>query len=183
MARVTLITGGARSGKSEYARKAAERLPSPRAFIATASPLDGEMRERIREHGEERRDGRWETIEEPVDLAGALRRGRGFNVLLVDCLTMWVNNLVFEAQAAGGRVGEEEIGRRCAELLDVCADLPGTVFFVTGEVGMGIVPENAVSRNFRDLLGRCGQTMAAGADEVTLVVCGLPLRLKGRNTE
>ncbi|MBI5419724.1 MAG: bifunctional adenosylcobinamide kinase/adenosylcobinamide-phosphate guanylyltransferase [Deltaproteobacteria bacterium] len=183
MGRVVLVTGGARSGKSGYARRLAEGIPSPRAFIATGTPFDEETRERIRKHRAERRNAGWETIEEPVDLAGALQDAQGCNVLLVDCLTMWINNLVYGAQVAGREAGEEEIVRRCRELLAVCRGLSGTVVFVTGEVGMGIVPENPVSRNFRDLLGRCGQIMAEGADEVTLLVCGLPLSLKGKGAE
>ena len=183
MGRVVLVTGGARSGKSEYARRHAESLPSPRVFVATCPVLDGEMDERIRKHREARGDGRWETIEEPMNLAKVVQEAREANVLLVDCLTLWVNNLLFEAQTAAGDLGEEEMARRCGEILAVCRAHAGMVIFVTGEVGMGIVPESPVSRRFRDLLGRCNQVMAGGADDVILMVCGLPLQLNGRRKE
>ena len=183
MGRIVLVTGGARSGKSEYARRHAEGLPSPRVFVATCPAIDGEMDERIRKHREARRDAGWETIEEPLDLARAVREARGAGVLLVDCLTLWVGNLLYEAQSLFRDVGEEEVARRCGETLAACRARAGGTIFVTGEVGMGVVPEEPMSRKFRDLLGRCNQVMAEGADETILVVCGLPLKLKGRGME
>lgn len=183
MGRIVLVTGGARSGKSEYARRHAERLPSPRVFVATCPAVDGEMDERIRKHRQARRDGGWETIEEPLDLARAVRESGDAGVLLVDCLTLWVNNLLYEAQSASRDVVEAEVARRCGEILAACRARAGETVFVTGEVGMGIVPEEPVSRKFRDLLGRCNQVMAEGADDTIFVVCGLPLKLKGRGVE
>ncbi len=179
MARVILVTGGSRSGKSAYALKLAEGLQGARAFIATAPITDSEMRERVRRHRQARRRRRWHTIEEPLDLAGAIRGARRFDVVLADCLTLWVNNLLYQAEQSGREIGEDDIAEASRELLGACASHKGTVVFVTNEVGMGIVPDNALARRFRDMVGRCNQAVAAGADTVTLVACGLPLHLKG----
>ena len=181
MGEVILVTGGSRSGKSAYAQKVAETLAGPRLFVATCPLIDDEMRERIRKHQKERQASDWQTIEETVDLAGAVSDGRDYQVMLVDCLTLWVNNLMYEAQREGREITEEDISHLCRELLAVCAELNSTVIFVTNEVGMGIVPDSPTSRKYRDLAGRCNQIIAAGADTVTLVTCGLPLHLKGRD--
>jgi adenosylcobinamide kinase / adenosylcobinamide-phosphate guanylyltransferase len=181
MARVILITGGARSGKSDYARRLAEALPGPRAFVATCPPLDDEMRERIRKHRLERVKSDWHTIEEPLEPAKTLWSASGdFAVFLVDCLTLWINNLLYRAEQQGLVLAEEEMERTCDELLAACARVQGTVIFVTNEVGLSIVPENKLSRLYRDLVGTCNQRMARGADEVYLVTCGIPLTLKKR---
>lgn len=183
MAKVFLITGGSRSGKSAYAQRIAEALAQPRVFIATAPVLDGEMRERIRKHREARAGRGWETTEEQVDVAPALQRSRYANVILVDCLTLWINNLMFEAQQQQREVSEEDVAQHCREILAACADHPGTVVFVTNELGTSIVPDNALCRRYRDLVGRCNQTIAASADAVILMACGLPLPLKGQLPE
>ncbi|GAB4344749.1 MAG: bifunctional adenosylcobinamide kinase/adenosylcobinamide-phosphate guanylyltransferase [Candidatus Abyssubacteria bacterium] len=181
MARIILITGGSRSGKSTYAQKLAESLPGARAFVATSPATDAEMRERIRRHRRSRSRSGWHTIEEPVDLAGVLNRADAFDVVLVDCLTLWVSNLMYQAEQDRTKISESVISRKCRELIRACAQRSGHVLFVTNEVGMGIVPDNALARQFRDLAGRCNQTMAAAADEVMLMTCGLPLRLKKGN--
>jgi adenosylcobinamide kinase/adenosylcobinamide-phosphate guanylyltransferase len=176
---VILVTGGSRSGKSAYAQKLAESLPGARAFVATAPLIDEEMRDRVLRHQKARAGSAgWSTIEEPVALARALGDARRFDVLLVDCLTLWINNLMFEAEKQGRKIEEEEIEQLCRELLNALSGHPGTVVFVTNEVGMGIVPENALARRYRDLVGRCNQTIAGGADMVTFVACGIPLHLK-----
>jgi adenosylcobinamide kinase/adenosylcobinamide-phosphate guanylyltransferase len=177
--RIHLITGGSRSGKSAYAQKLAETLPGPRAYIATCSVIDAETEERVKRHREARGASAWETIEEPVDPAGAIRRATAYRVLLVDCLTLWVNNLLYEAERRGEVFTEEATFVRCRELIEACGAFPGTVVFVTNELGMGIVPANEAARRFRDCAGRCNQLIAAAAEEVTLVVSGIPLRLKG----
>ena len=179
MARVVLVTGGCRSGKSDYARRLAEGLPGRRVFLATATAVDEEMRQRIRNHRAAREPAGWETVEEPLALAGALDAAGPCEVVLVDCLTLWINNLLHEAGRAGSGLTEERIAGESLELLVACRRRPGTVIFVANEVGMGIVPDNAAARRYRDLAGRCNRIVAAGADTVALVVCGIPMFLKG----
>ncbi len=173
-----LITGGCRSGKSAHAQQWAESLPGRRAYVATCPVVDDEMRQRIDRHQQDRRDRGWETIEEQTDLVGVLR-GNDHDVLLVDCLTLWINNLMFEAEKQQQTVDEDQIADQCRAVLEVCRKHPGTILFVTNEVGQGIVPENPLARRYRDLVGRCNQVIAAEVDNVTLVSCGIPLTLKG----
>jgi adenosylcobinamide kinase / adenosylcobinamide-phosphate guanylyltransferase len=199
MAEIVLITGGSRSGKSRHAQELAESIAGKRTFVATCPAVDGEMAERIRRHQQARGAG-WITIEETVDLPGALRRAADSSVILVDCLTLWVNNLLYgetflsarEGAAEAGKalpaeggpavsagMTEDEMEARCREVLLACAALPGTVIFVTNEVGMGIVPDNALSRRFRDLAGRCNQVIGRGADRVIFMVSGIAAAIKG----
>ncbi len=178
MAEIVLITGGSRSGKSGYAQTLAEAVPGPRAYIATCPVVDPELAERVEKHREARRATDWKTIEETVDLAGAICRSAAYHVLLVDCLTLWINNLLYEAARRGDVFTEELTAVRCREVIDACGAFPGTVLFVTNELGMGIIPDNETARRFRDCAGRCNQMMAEAAGEVTLVVSGIPLHLK-----
>lgn len=175
---VVLVTGGSRSGKSAYALKMAEALSGSRAFVATAQITDDEMRERVRQHRRARSRRRWYTIEEPLDLVRVLSNARRFDVVVVDCLAFWVNNLMHQAEKRRKLISDQEIEKLCARVLKACSKRRGTVILVTNEVGMGIVPENALARRYRDLLGRCNQLIAAGADVVTFVACGIPLHLK-----
>jgi adenosylcobinamide kinase / adenosylcobinamide-phosphate guanylyltransferase len=173
----TLITGGARSGKSRYALGLSAPYARP-AFIATAEPFDDEMRARIERHREER-DRRWTVIEEPVHLAAAFQRlPAGTQFVVVECLTSWLGNLVHrhgDSLASREPGGIEEV----AAFLDSLDRPPCPVVLVTNEVGMGIVPVNALARAFADLTGRLNQAVAARADRVVLMVSGLPLVLKG----
>lgn len=173
----TLITGGARSGKSRYALELAARYARP-AFIATAEPFDGEMRARIERHREER-GPRWSVVEEPVDLAAALKRlPAGTEIAVVECLTSWLGNLIHrhgDAVASREPGGIEEVAAFLASL----DRPPCPLVVVTNEVGLGIVPENALARAFADLAGRLNQAVAARAERVVLMVSGLPLVLKG----
>jgi adenosylcobinamide kinase/adenosylcobinamide-phosphate guanylyltransferase len=179
MAHVTLVTGGCRSGKSAFAQRLAESLPGPRTYVATCPVTDEEMRRRIEKHRAARAAGDWTTLEQPLDLERAILQAAGSPVVLVDCLTLWVSNLMHEAEQAGKTVSEEDVVRRCRSVLAACGRGGGNVLFVTNEVGMGIVPDNALARRYRDLAGRCNQTIAAAADAVVLMSCGIPLFLKG----
>ncbi len=179
MARMVLITGGCRSGKSRHGLRLVESAGSKRIFIATAPILDAEMEQRIARHREERRGRGWDTIEAPLDLTGAFAEAAGYDVILCDCLTLWVNNLMYTAAQRGETLHEERIVEHCRELITAARRSGAFVVFVTNEVGMGIVPGDADSRRFRDLIGRCNQEMAAAVDEVILMVSGLTLQIKG----
>jgi len=179
MARILFVTGGARSGKSAYAQRRALELPAPRAYVATCPVIDAEMERRIQRHRASRDPREWTTLEAPLALEEALRSSGSFSVRLVDCLTLWVNNLLFEESRLSQPLDEDNMADRGRGLLQAASGLPGHVIFVTNEVGAGIVPENALARRYRDLTGRLNQTIAAGADEAVLTVSGLPLHLKG----
>lgn len=167
--RIILVLGGARSGKSAYALACVERERGGWIYLATAEPGDKEMAARIAEH-RARRGSRWTTLEEPLDLAGALARVAGPDrAILVDCLTLWLSNLM-----AAGRDVEGE-SRRLAETLP---SVRGRVVLVSNEVGLGIVPDNAEARTFRDHAGRLHQMVAARADQVVFVAAGLPVVVK-----
>jgi len=179
MTKIVLVTGGCRSGKSAYAQQVAESLPPGRLYVATAPVTDNEMRDRIEQHRRARRDRGWaETIEEQLDLAGVFQRHGQNNVLLVDCVTLWINNLLYDAQRRSRPFAEADVAEQCGRMLDAARTCGGTVIFVTNEVGLGIVPENALARRYRDLVGRANQLIAAAADTVTLVCCGIPLHVK-----
>ncbi|WP_119458951.1 bifunctional adenosylcobinamide kinase/adenosylcobinamide-phosphate guanylyltransferase [Rhodospirillaceae bacterium SYSU D60014] len=167
LAPVTLVLGGARSGKSRFAERLVAAHPGPRVYLATAEAGDAEMAERIRQHLA-RRGADWATIEAPLDLADALVSANG-RAVLVDCLTLWLSNLM-----GAGRDPAAETSRLVAEL----PQLRGPVVFVSNEVGLGIVPDNALARAFRDAAGRLHQAIAEAADRVYFVAAGLPLALK-----
>jgi adenosylcobinamide kinase / adenosylcobinamide-phosphate guanylyltransferase len=177
LARIVLVTGGSRSGKSEFARRLSEALPGRRAFVATCPVVDEEMRERIEKHKKVRSSSCWETIEETLEISKVLAAS-GFSVFLVDCLTLWINNLMFKAKEQGTSFSEEQAVEKCKEVLEAGAKTDATIIFVTNEVGSSIVPENREARLFRDLVGRCNQIIADAAAEVYLVVCGQPITLK-----
>jgi adenosylcobinamide kinase/adenosylcobinamide-phosphate guanylyltransferase len=184
--RLTLILGGARSGKSRHAEALIESLPPPRTYVATGQAFDDEMRERIELH-KARRDGRWTTVDAPLDLGGALCSMDDGRPVLVDCLTLWLSNLLFAGQAARQAEAGEAIDcpllrDETAALIDALPQLPGRVILVSNEVGWGVVPMHPVSRLFADEQGRLNQRVAAACQQVTLVAAGLPLVLKGGPT-
>lgn len=177
MARTIFITGGARSGKSSFAEKLALQFGAPLGYLATAQTLDSEMDERVRLHLE-RRGGEWSTIEEPIHLSQALARCDGqYRVILVDCMTLWLSNLLFKYEDAGENI-EERISEDLQRLKSTLHGMATPVILVSNEVGMGIVPDNALARLFRDIAGRANQTLAAAADEVHVIISGIPLKLK-----
>ncbi len=171
--KIYYVTGGARSGKSSFALQLAVPYVK-RVFLATAEPFDDEMQQRIGKHREERSE-KFTTIEEPISLDRALRQlPEGTDVVLLDCLTVWTGNLMHYAEGKG----EEEIERQIERFLDVLRSPPCDMILVSNEVGMGIVPENAMARRFRDIAGIINQRVASLATEAWLLCSGLPLRLK-----
>lgn len=182
MAEIILVTGGSRSGKSDFARNLAESVPGVKAFVATCPEVDEETKIRIQRHQAERDPTIWTTVEEPLRLAETCASLTDHPVILVDCLTLWMSNLMFDAERRREELREEEVGRIVDEVTDACRSLSGRVIFVTNEVGWGIVPENAYARRFRDLAGRCNRRFADAADAVVLVVCGYPVFVKGSST-
>ena len=179
----SLIFGGARSGKSAYAERLAAASNLPVTYIATARAGDGEMAARIARHRADR-PSHWCTHEEPSALGDAIARWRSpQRLVLVDCLTLWLSNLMFDADTAYPDVGAIALPPRFhterARLLAVLAEGGGDVVLVSNEVGMGIVPWGAVSRSFADEAGRLNQAVAAVCERAVFVAAGLPLVLKG----
>lgn len=163
------VLGGARSGKSRYAQARAEAIDGRHIFVATAEADDDEMRDRIARHQADR-DARWRTVEAPIHLPAAIEAlSRPEAVVVVDCLTLWITNLLL----ANAHIGEAE-GR----LRDAIRRFEGCLILVANEAGLGIVPDNALARRFRDEAGRMNQMVAASADEVRIVFAGLSQRLK-----
>lgn len=182
MGKIILVTGGARSGKSSFAEQLAENAVGGIAYIATAEVRDAEMTERVNLH-QMRRSERWMTIEAPFEAEFAFAQiPPNCNTVLFDCLTVYLSNLLLQRIGDGAATDREkrrkDILAAMDQLLGAVRSFSGTVIFVTNEVGNGIVPDNALAREFRDLAGIVNQKIAAAADEVNLVVCGLPLRIK-----
>ncbi|WP_375380600.1 bifunctional adenosylcobinamide kinase/adenosylcobinamide-phosphate guanylyltransferase [uncultured Sphingomonas sp.] len=166
----TLFLGGARSGKSRLAQAAAEALPGSLTYLATAEAGDDEMADRIARHRADRGE-RWRTVECPIDLPRAIGDaiGDADGVVLVDCLTLWLSNLM---------LGGHDIEAAGAALIAAMADARGPLLLVSNEVGLGLVPETPLGRAFRDAAGRLNQAVAAAATRVVFVAAGLPLTLK-----
>jgi adenosylcobinamide kinase/adenosylcobinamide-phosphate guanylyltransferase len=167
-----LVLGGCRSGKSNHALQLAEGMGRRRVFVATCVPLDEEMRTRVDRHRHERSDA-WRTLEIPVDLADAIRtHGPAADVMVVDCLTLWLSNLLTQTQEV------HQIRRRIDGLAEAVRSASCTVILVSSEVGAGIVPENRLARFYRDLAGWTNQAMAAACDRVVWMVAGIPVTIK-----
>ena len=177
--RLTLLLGGARGGKSAYALRLAqesERVSgSEVCFIATAQGLDEDMTARITRHRAER-PAHWRTIEEPCQIDEALRQANGVGIVVIDCLTLFVSNWLMRHEDE--HECEQFVRRVTRNFLELARTREQTIICVSNEVGLGIVPEARLGRTFRDLLGRVNQDFAAAADEVYLLVAGLPLQLK-----
>jgi adenosylcobinamide kinase/adenosylcobinamide-phosphate guanylyltransferase len=165
---ITLVLGGARSGKSRYAEGLITQSPKPWIYVATAEALDDEMAERITAH-RARRDAGWQTLEAPHDLAAAVGQAPADAALLVDCLTLWLSNLMergFDIEAEMARLEEALAARK------------GPTVLVSNEVGLGIVPDNTLARRFRDLQGELNQRLAVQATRVVMMVAGIPIAVK-----
>lgn len=177
-----LVLGGARSGKSHFAEKQARESEQVVSCIVTALPSDHEMAERIRLH-RERRPSHWKVVEEPILLANTLKSHAASNrCLLVDCLSLWVSNLLCVNENNPTQDADSIFSRERQALLTILPDLPGRVILVSNEVGMGIVPVGELSRRFRDEIGRLHQDLARVCDRVTFMMAGLPLTIKGKST-
>ena len=176
MAQLTFILGGCRSGKSGLALRTANAAAAEqRIFIATAVAFDAEMQDRVRRHQAERGAG-WRTLEVPLSLPEALaEHGREGRVILVDCLTLWVSNLLLKLEDPAA------VESRIAELVRTVKASAGPVILVSNEVGLGVVPDSQLGRQFRDLAGLANQSMAACASEVIMTVAGIPVVIKPRD--
>jgi len=170
--KTTFVIGGCRSGKSGYAQGLAEKIPGRKLYLATCVPRDEEMHARVQSHQQQRGAG-WETLEEPVKLAAALKRkGEDYGVILVDCLTLWISNILLSTR------GKPGLEKECKELVKILETPECPVILVSNEVGTGIVPENDLARLYRDEAGRVNQKIAAVADRVVWMVAGIPVTIK-----
>ncbi|MBY0362212.1 MAG: bifunctional adenosylcobinamide kinase/adenosylcobinamide-phosphate guanylyltransferase [Phreatobacter sp.] len=165
---LTLVLGGARSGKSRHAERLVEATPGPWTYVATAQAFDDEMRLRIATH-RDRRSAAWHTVDAPLELAAAIRAAPPGRAVLVDCLTLWLTNVL---------LADRDTAVDSAALIAACQESPGPLVLVSNEVGLGIVPDNALARRFRDAAGRLHQDLAAVADRVVFMVAGLPMQVK-----
>ncbi len=183
--RIMFITGGVRSGKSSFALKEAGRIEGRKAYIATAEALDEEMKERIERHKKERGDG-WDTYEEPLNIASLIKEiQHKYSIIVLDCLTLWLSNLIHKSKQPENEINElisilvSLNHSSSSNRLNSLYSLNGlNIFIVSNEVGMGIVPDNKMAREFRDLAGLLNQKVAEIADEVYLVTAGIPIKIK-----
>jgi len=178
--KLIFITGGARSGKSSFAEKLAAKTSKEVVYIATGQPLDEEMAHRIKKHREKRLNT-WETYEEPIEVRALVSRlGLEKEVILIDCLTLLTSNLLLrkEDKVEDSR-WQGEILAEIEKLAEVSYKVPAQIIIVSNEVGMGLVPNNTLGRVYRDILGRANSIIADKADEVFMMVSGIPLKIKG----
>lgn len=170
--KISFITGGARSGKSAFAEKLAGGLAGKRAYLATAQAFDLEMTARIEKHRKDRGNA-WDTFEEPLAVAELLRKLSGrYDVLLLDCLTLWLSNVMAHTD------GDGAVSSLSDELVAAIKDFGGDCIVVSNEVGLGIVPDNPLARKFRDFAGMLNQKVAQSADEVYFTASGIPMKIK-----
>jgi len=182
MQRKILILGGARSGKSHYAQEIALKLPQPVLFVATAEAGDDEMKQRIEEHRKSR-PSTWHTLEAATHVGQQIKQRAGkAQTVIVDCITLLVSNILTQFGHPAGELVEQEVMAEINELTDYMNQVKANFIIVSNEVGLGLVPANSMSRLYRDLLGKANQILAQQADEVYLMVAGLPFPIKhGRN--
>ena len=179
MSRLILITGGARSGKSDFAEQLAHSLGRDDVlFVATAEALDEDMARRIAAHRQSRPPA-WCTLETPRHVGTAIQNAAAARVVIVDCLTLLVSNVLFaEEGSPDPNAAETAVSAEVCDLIAAARAVRGDLIVVTNEVGLGIVPDNRLARTYRDLLGRANSTLAREADQVYLMVAGLPLEIK-----
>ena len=177
---ITLVTGGCRSGKSRYALDMADQLDGKKIFCATCPRQeDREMRARITRHQAERVAlSGWQTVEESLDLIRVIHQHQ-HETILIDCLTLWVSNLMYQASQLEKEFTEDDIAKLTLELVDVLKERETHAILVTNETGMGIVPENKLARQYRDIIGRCNQIIGHHSDRLILMVSGQPVNVKG----
>jgi len=168
---VTLVVGGAASGKSAFAQQLAESQPGQLLYVATAHSGDDEMALRIARH-RQARGARWQTLEAPLDLTGIAPAAVGYGAVLIDCITLWLTNLLLTHESV------DQVWTAVNAFTATLENLPAPLIMVSNEVGQGIVPDNALARTFRDLAGGVNQHLATKAGRVWLVAAGLPLQLK-----
>ena len=168
MAEIILVTGGARSGKSALAERLAQSCGNKVIYIATSEPFDDEMQSRINRH-RARRDAGWRTVDAPLELPDMLVQTDGDAPRLVDCLTMWLNNLIYH---------NRDVGDEMDRLIKVISEQQADLVMVTNEIGSGLVPQTAEARKFRDLAGELNQMVAQAASQVYLSVSGIPVKIK-----
>lgn len=174
VSRLIFTTGGARSGKSAFALNLANSMGKRKCYMATAQALDSEMAERIARHKAERGPD-WDCVEEPLIVAEKMEELKGrYDVILFDCLTLWVSNLMHELNTIDSLL----LAPRLNQLISACKASSSTVIVVSNEVGLGIVPDNQLARQFRDMAGTANQLFAKAADQASFVVSGIPMRLK-----
>lgn len=163
------VTGGAASGKSTFAEKVVRATGKPKTYVATMQPYDDEMRAKLEKH-QQQRGGDWTTIEAQIDIVSVLDQASADDIILLDCVTLWLTNVL---------LGDHDVDAACDALVNALLTCACDVVVVSNEVGMGIVPDNALSRKFRNAQGKVNQMIAARADVVMTVISGLPLVLKG----
>jgi len=179
--KIVLVTGGARSGKSSFAERLATEESKKVAYIATGEPFDKEMKIRIQKH-KDRRPVHWETYEEPIEVNQLVQRlGLEREIIIIDCLTLLTSNLLLrEEDKIGDPIWEEEVLSEIKKITESCYKVNAQVIIVSNEIGMGLVPDNLLGRFYRDILGRANHVIAGKADEVFLMVSGIPLKIKGK---
>lgn len=180
MSKIIFLLGGARSGKSSYAIELAKRISDKVLYLATGVPCDDETKAKIEKH-KKARPKSWTVIEKPLNVETALKEiDNSIEVVIIDCFTFWVSNLLlhYQDKKVDSSYLETEITTRVLQVISIARNIKAQVIIVSNEVGLGIVPETSLGRIFRDILGRANQMVTASADEVLLMVAGIPIKVK-----
>ncbi len=172
MKRIIFVTGSVRSGKSSFAVSLARKIDRQVVFVATCKPADREMKERVRKH-KKSRPKTWKTIEEEMHLPAVIRKIKGKKVVIIDCLTLWISNLLLSG------LKEKQVLKRVVSLIAALKSTNSSLIVISNEVGWGIVPDNRLCRVFRDIIGVAHQKIARVSNEAYLLISGIPLKMKG----